>query len=375
MNSVLIVGGGIAGLSAAIALRAAGVENVEVAEINPEWTVYGVGIVQQPNAVWALGQLGMADDVLRTGAPVLGRRIHDHHGTVLEELDAPRLRDGGLAPACGIGRLELHKILQAGVRGAGATVSLGVSVTEFDDDGESVDVTFTDGRRERFDLVIGADGIRSHVRKMLFGDAIKPIYTGQVCWRVNMPRIPELDRTWSFTGGHGKPGFVPISSTEMYLYFLENADESETRVPDDQLADTFRDHLSSYGGVLAEMRDQHITDEATIIHRPVEEVPVLDQWHRGRVVLIGDAVHATSPDVGQGSAMAYEDVLVLVESLQDTSASVDEQLQTFFDRRYPRAKLMCQLSRDVQQINIAGGPQAEMLRLVRQVNVQMAVAP
>lgn len=375
VDRVLVVGGGIAGLSGAIALRRAGVRVVDILEINPAWSVYGVGIVQQSNALWALHELGLAERVLAAGWPVLGRRVHDREGRVIEEVDAPNLISSGLPPACGVGRLELHKILQDAVRKAGANVRLGVTVAGFTLSDDAVDVTLTDGSQTSYDLVVGADGIRSTVRRMLLGDAYEPRYTGQVCWRANMPRVEGVDRTWSFTGGHGKPGFVPISRDTMYLYFLENAALEHTKVPDEKLPAVFREHLSSYGGVLAEVRERWITDPASIVHRPVEEVVVPAPWHRGRIVLIGDAVHATSPDLGQGSAMAYEDVIVLVECLADQSRSVEERLARFSERRYPRVRLMCQLSREAQEITIAGRPREDLLRVLREANENMAVRP
>lgn len=375
IGRVLIVGGGLAGLAGAIGLRRAEVEVVDVLEISTESTVNGLGIVQHSNAFRSLAELGLAEQILEAGWPVVGRRVHDVDGRVLDEFDTPNLLGGDYPAGSGIARPKLYQILEREVRRTGARLRRGVTVTSFNETDSGITVEMTDGATAVYDLVIGADGIRSQVRRMLFGDVFEPRYTGQVCWRCNVPRIEGVDRTWSFTGGLGKAGFVPISREEMYLYFLENADPDQTRIPDDKLADVLRQRLAGYGGPMAQVRDRAIAESRDIVCRPVEEVVVPLPWHQGRIVLVGDAVHATSPDLGVGSALAYEDILVLIESLGDAERTVEQSLEAFASRRFPRVRALCELSREVQELSIKGVSGDQVLTLLRAANEHMAKLP
>jgi 2-polyprenyl-6-methoxyphenol hydroxylase-like FAD-dependent oxidoreductase len=374
VDRVLIVGGGIAGLSTAIALRQIGVEHIDVLEINSNWSVYGVGIVQATNAFRALERLGLAEAVLEAGWPMHGRRIHDRDGVVIDDFDTPSLVKGQFPPASGIARPALHRVLKDGVHTAGVDVRLGVTIDAVESRADGVEVELTDGTSGSYDLIVGADGIRSQIRRRLLGDKFEPQYTGQVCWRYNVPRSDGLDRSWLFTGGRGKAGFIPLSETSMYILLIENASPEEMSIAPAHRAEVFREHLASYGGPVGEVRDHHITDPAAVVYRPVEEVVVPEPWHRGRVVLVGDAVHATSPDLGQGSAMAYEDVIVLTQCLAG-EGTVEQQLHEYSRRWYPRARLICDLSRQIQRVNMTNGPADELVRLSRIASEHVSAAP
>lgn len=374
LRRVLVVGGGIAGLSTAIALRRVGIPVVEVVEKNPAWSVYGVGIVQASNAFRALARLGLVEQVREAGWESRGRRILDREGRTIDEHDLPRLLDDGLSAAAGIARPALHEVLQRGIERAGARVRVGLTVAALDQDGSGVDVAFTDGSAGRYDLLVGADGIRSQMRREIFGERFEPAYTGQMCWRCNVPRAPVVDRIWIFTGGRGKAGFIPLSAELMYVFQIENATPEEVEVPAERLAEVYREHLADYGGLLGEVRDTYLDDPAKVVLRAVDEVVVDEPWYAGRVVLVGDAVHATSPDLGQGSAMAYEDACVLAESLAE-AGSIGERLRRYSERRLPRARRICSLSREIQRINIEGGPADELVRLTHQADDHMAAVP
>ena len=321
VERVLVVGGGIGGLSTTVALRRAGFE-VDVVEKNPAWDVYGVGIIQPGNALRALNDLGLAERCVDEGQACLGDKTWVLNGPVVANHDWPALVPG-LPPGNGITRPRLHRILQDAVLDTGADVRTGVTFTGIADDGDEVTVDFTDGSARTYDLVVGADGIHSQVRETVFGPEIKPQYTGQVCWRYNLPRVEGLDKLWVWLGGNITAGFVPLAPDLMYMLTIEKPPEGEPiRLPREGLAAKYRERLAKFTGLVAEAREQ-VTDDDAVVYRPVENIVVPAPWHRGRVVLIGDAAHATTPHCGQGAAQAIEDGIVLAAELRAQATIAD----------------------------------------------------
>ena len=195
---VLVVGGGIGGLTAAIALAGRG-HAVTVIERDPEWSVYGVGIVQQGNVLRAMKQLGLLDDYLSSAVGFDFIAVHAPDGTMVAKVPSPRLVEG--CPAnVGIGRRALHKVLGDRAIAAGAQVRLGLTADRLDDDGRGVSAGFSDGSAGRYDVVVGADGVDSQTRRQLFPSSPEPQFTGQAVWRYNLPRPADLDRSTSTTG-------------------------------------------------------------------------------------------------------------------------------------------------------------------------------
>lgn len=190
IRRVLIVGGGIGGLCAAIALRRIGVE-VEVVERNPRWDTYGVGIIQPPNAIRALAMLGLAEECIAAGYPMEGSRSHDRLGAVISDIDFERAAGMAFPTMNGLARPQLHRILSAATLRSGASVRTGTTFTTIEQDPDAVEVAFTDSSRGRYDLVIGADGIHSQVRAEVFGPQPAP---ERIVWRYNLPRYPGLTR-------------------------------------------------------------------------------------------------------------------------------------------------------------------------------------
>jgi 2-polyprenyl-6-methoxyphenol hydroxylase-like FAD-dependent oxidoreductase len=322
---VLVVGGGIGGLSATIAMRRAGFD-VDVVEKNPAWDVYGVGIIQPGNALRALHELGLAQTCVAQGHPIHGDAAWLGDGQVqLADNDWPALVPG-LPPGNGITRPRLHKILQTATLESGANVHTGVTVTSLDD-----------AKRE-YDLVIGADGLHSQLRGTLFPD-VEPKLTGQVVWRYNLPRLEGLDKIWVYIGPTGTAGFVPLADDLMYMLTIEKPPQgAPLRLSREGLAATYRERLASFGGPVALMRELVVDDDA-VVYRPVENVVVPAPWYRDNVVLIGDAAHATSPHCGQGAAQAIEDALVLTQELS-ARGDVGEALDAFMARRFERCRFI-----------------------------------
>jgi 2-polyprenyl-6-methoxyphenol hydroxylase-like FAD-dependent oxidoreductase len=287
----------------------------------------------------ALDALGLAQEAVAQGHPMRGDTTWLADGqTQLADNDWPPLVES-LPPGNGITRPRLHRIFQRHTLDSGADVRTGVTFTTIDDGDDGVRVAFSDGQTRDYDLVVGADGLYSQVRETVFDAELKPSYTGQVCWRYNLPRIDGLDKIWVFIGATGTAGFVPLATDLMYMLTIEKPPEGQPlRIERTGMAALYRERLAQFGGPVASQRELIIDDDA-VVYRPVENVLVPPPWHRGRVVLIGDAAHATSPHCGQGAAQAIEDALVLREEL-GSDQSLEQALEAFTRRRFERCKVI-----------------------------------
>jgi 2-polyprenyl-6-methoxyphenol hydroxylase-like FAD-dependent oxidoreductase len=356
----LVVGGGIGGLSAAIALRRRGIE-VDVVEKSRANVVLGVGIILQGNALRALHALGVLDACLVAGCPFKGFTFFDAQGnnprTLLGALTA-----GPQYPAMlGITRAAYSDILTQAAREANARLFYERTVKRLAQDDGGVEVTFSEGDPARYDVVVAADGIYSSIRQMLFGRSGAPRYTGQAAWRVNLPRPKEVDtlQLYESEGGR-KAGLVPLRDDIMYLFL--NDQSPDPSPPKGNLAEMLRERLGAFGGLISDMRDRHIDDSSQIVWKTFDVVDLPTPWYCGRVIIIGDAAHAATAHLGQGGAMASEDALVVAEEL-DGSDSVQLSLERFMRRRYQRVHLIQEWSHQICKWEIEKTPGADPLGL------------
>lgn len=336
--NVLVVGAGIGGLTSAIALRRSG-HRVTLAERDPQWSVYGVGIIQQSNVVRAMDQLGILDDFLSAACGFDAVEIFTPDGTKVARVPSPRLVEGRPANV-GIGRRALQKVLGDSAQALGAKLRLGLTVQAFDDDGTRVNVRFSDGTEAAYDVVIGADGVYSDTRKAIFPDAAGPEFTGQAVWRYNLPRIADLDALQVYNGPTGI-GLVPMSRDVMYIY-ATTPEPGNPRYAKEGLAGVMREKMANCSPAIKALAEQ-ITDDEGVVYRPLEALMVLGDWSKGRIGLIGDAVHATTPHLGQGAGMAIEDSIVLAEELTRHD-SVEGALAAFRERRFERCRYIVESS-------------------------------
>jgi 2-polyprenyl-6-methoxyphenol hydroxylase-like FAD-dependent oxidoreductase len=343
VEKALIVGGGIGGLSAAIALSRAGIL-VEVAEIQREWQIYQVGIVVQANFIRAMAALGIADQAVAAGFPYDGLVFEDLHGNVLQRLRGAKLAGPDYPANLGMTRPALHEVLFQAARAAGATIRLGTTFRDLRQQADRVQVDFNDGSAGTYDLVVGADGINSQMRSHLFGAQYRPQFTGQGTWRYSVPRPAEVTYSF-FCMGEGLPfgkcGFIPLTRETGYVWLVQS-EPGNPRHSADRLADIFRDRLKACTGIMGAMRDQ-IIDSSRVVYRPLEALLLPPPWYRGRILLIGDAAHATTPHLGQGSAQAVEDAVVLGELLART-APLPQLLEEFMQRRFERCRFIVESS-------------------------------
>jgi 2-polyprenyl-6-methoxyphenol hydroxylase-like FAD-dependent oxidoreductase len=356
---VLIIGAGIGGMSAAIELRKLGA-TVDMIDIDPTWRVYGVGITITGPTLRAFKALGIYPEIAEHGYVGHGIRVCSVNGEFIRDLETPIDPAAGVAGCGGITRPILHKLLSARILASGATVRLGVSVDQLIQDGEGVDVAFSDGTTGRYDVVVGSDGISSRTRDQIFPNAPKPEYTGQSVWRVFTPRPADIDRRHFFLGGPAKVGFTPVSNDQMYLFALERT-EKKFHTPD-QLLPGLIELLKAYGGPVRTIRESLKKDDE-IVFRPLEAFFLPAPWHVDRVMLIGDAAHPTTPQLASGAGIAVEDALVLAEELAG-AASVAEAFDAFVARREERCRLVVESSIEIGRLEQAQAPAAAQTAVV-----------
>jgi 2-polyprenyl-6-methoxyphenol hydroxylase-like FAD-dependent oxidoreductase len=340
LSSVLIVGGGIAGMTLAIELGRAGVRS-EIVEINPSWGVSGMGLSLQGSTLRVLKEIGALDQCVERGFGYSCLTICDGDGNVTGTVEFPRLTGPDDPAALGIMRQTLHSVLQRTLAELEVPVRCGATVSSLTQHRDKVDVEFTDNTKGSYELVVGADGAISKIRDIVFGGHLMPKYAGQAVWRATVGRPASVQSRYNFYGSRYKAGFNPVSTEQMYVYLVQNLPEF-VRVPDEQLPEMMRSHLTDFRGPVAAARDE-ITDPKQIIYRPISWLLVSPPWYRGRVVLIGDAAHTTTPNMAAGAGIAIEDSVVLASLLQ-SAPTVARALENFMMRRYERCRMVVENS-------------------------------
>jgi 2-polyprenyl-6-methoxyphenol hydroxylase-like FAD-dependent oxidoreductase len=369
VKKVLVIGGGFSGMAAAIELRKQDIE-VDLVEIDPGWRSYGAGISLGGATLRAFRRLGILDAFLEQGAASDGVEVCIPTGQKVAELPTPRLAGPDVPGNGGIMRPTLARILAEATRAAGAHVRLGCTFTSIEQDGEGVDVAFSDGSRGRYDLVIGADGLYSKVRETLFPDAPKPRYSGQGVWRAVLPRPEAVKGTTMWLGPKVKTGLNPVSRDQMYLFVTEDRPENEFVDPASFL-DRLRDLLARFPAPLMQQVRAQLDQDSQVIYRPLESLLVPAPWYRGRVVMIGDTVHATTPHMASGACIGIEDAIVLAEEI-GKAESVDAALSAFQARRWERCRMVVENSGRLGEIEIAGGDKDEHARIMRETLMALA---
>ena len=364
--AILVVGGGIGGLTSAIALRQRGFA-VVVIEKDPTWSVYGVGIIQQGNVLRACDALGILESYIDAGVGFDAVEVYAPDGTKLARVPSPRLLEAHPANL-GIGRPALQKVLSDAAISAGAEVRLGVTAEAIDDDENAVHVRFSDGSEGSYGLVIGADGVHSQTRATIFPEAERPQFTGQAVWRYNLPRPADLDAMHVYNGPIGV-GLVPISREVMYMY-ATTPEPGNPRHPTRGLAAQMRERVANSAPEIRELTKQ-ITDDDAVVYRPLEALLVEGAWHKGRVVLLGDAVHTATPHLGQGAGLAIEDSLVLAEELA-THDTVGEALTAYRKRRFERCAYIVRASLAICMGQLGKGPPVDNARATAEMFERVA---
>jgi 2-polyprenyl-6-methoxyphenol hydroxylase-like FAD-dependent oxidoreductase len=353
IKRVLVVGGGISGLAMARGLTRAGISCV-VVERSKEWQPAGAGIILSVNAMAALDRLGLAKPLEDRGFRLGRGAITTADGRELSVMDFGTL-EAKFGPTLSIHRAALHAVLLEGA--SEAEILLDTSIESITEQSNGVNVRLSNGQQDRFDLVVGADGIGSRVRELCFGE-VQTAYSGYTCWRF----VVEADLTQSTMcemWGRGKRfGVVPMGEDQFYIYAVANAERNTPDSEPGQL-ERFRARFSEFGGPVPTILSA-LDGASRLIHNDLSEIHV-DNWFRERVVLVGDAAHAMTPNMGQGAAMALEDAAVLIELIQ-TAGPLSKILESYQTRRQARVDWVQSQSRRIGQIGQFENPLACRLR-------------
>jgi 2-polyprenyl-6-methoxyphenol hydroxylase-like FAD-dependent oxidoreductase len=332
IRRVLVVGGGVGGLTAATAFAQRGVEVVLI-ERRPAFDVPGVGLGQPANALRVYDALGVLPQIISAGFIYDHMCIFDPNRQLIVKHKF-LLGDDRVPAVCALSRLQLHEVLLAAAQRAGVEVRLGLTVDKIHERSDGVSVDLSDGRSDSFDLLAGFDGIRSATRLHVVGTAFAPRPSGYGGWRLQVRR-PDYVRAMEFLQGIGsKTGAMPLSTDLMYVFHIcpeaPNADFERDEYPD-----LLRKRLAQYGSYVAEVRAA-LDASCDIVYSPIEPMLLPWPWFRGRIVIGGDAAHVFPPHLTQGAAMAAEDGYVLAREALARDVSLDCRLMRYSRKRYAR---------------------------------------
>lgn len=349
---VLVIGGGIGGLSAAITLLRRG-HDVRMVERNPALSALGAGLTFNGATARAFSRLGVLDDVVAEGSVHGTSDVCDKDGNCLIKGSDEPVYGDGIPVMGGILRPVLHRILIHKALCLGLSVQTHTTVDGLSDNGREVEVEFSNATRDTFDLVIGADGLRSDTRRLLFPSGPEPKFTGQGCWRAVVPRPASVATSELYLGASHKVGINPVSNDEMYMFVLVT-ESSKTRHDEKDWPFKLKSLLAGFGGHIATIRE-NLSQDSRINYRPLETLVLPQPWSKDRVVLLGDAAHATTPHVGYGAGLAIEDAIVLGDLLDGTS-DVAGALAQFTARRYDRCAAIVSGSVQLGELEMTHAP-------------------
>jgi len=362
ISSALVVGGSIGGMNAAIALAQQGVK-VDVVELSHD--ALGASLAFSGRAAMALVDLGIYDEVYATGRPDLpGNTAVSIRDATTGEIVNPgpaRPTWPGAVAAVGVFRPTFLAVAQAHAERLGVRVRKGVTYDTIAEDEDGIDMAFTDGETGRYDLLVGAGGIRSKLRERIFPDAPEPKFAGQLSIRWMVPGEPVQDEGW-YMSHAGRLGFYYLPGAGTYVPAVINVPEPRWFSPEDVRA-MFTGLLDSMQAPAIRDLRSRLNESSELIGRQFEWILLSDPWYTGRTVLIGDAAHATSAHMGMGGGMALEDAVVLGQSI-GAAATLHDALEAFMKRRYERVKLVVETSVRLGQLEQEHAPPAENVALL-----------
>jgi 2-polyprenyl-6-methoxyphenol hydroxylase-like FAD-dependent oxidoreductase len=308
----LVIGGGIAGLSTAIALEQAGIP-CEVFESAPEFREVGAGIWMAPNAMQVFQHLGIADLVARGGFPLRAGELATDKGEVISTMSmeeiARELAGGGeWHSTVAIHRGRLQRILLEQLRPD--QIHTGKRFVRYEEENDRIKAVFEDGTEVEGDIILAADGIHSAVRAQMAPNS-ELRYSGQTCWRgiadleLGKSSYKSMREMW---GGADRFGYSPISENEVYWFAVSLAGQGgkdDRTVLSAELKGKYRGFAEPVSKILA------ATPVEQIIRGDILDLKPISKWYAGRVLLLGDAAHATTPNLGQGGCQAVEDAWTL----------------------------------------------------------------
>ncbi|MFB9950704.1 FAD-dependent monooxygenase [Rhizobium puerariae] len=341
VRKVLVAGGGVGGLCAAIALTSRGVE-VDLVEKRPDFNVPGVGLGQPACALRVYREFGILDEILDTGFSYNHMSIFDPQRTLIAE-HRFLMGGNGLPAFCALSRSSLHSTLYRRALSLGVEFRFSTEVAEFVGPLGTA-VRFNDGSEADYDVVAGFDGIRSTVRQFIVGDMFGPRPSGIGAWRIQVDRPSCVTGMEFLQGIDGKAGAIPIAQDKMYLFNIRPETPGEI-FPREKLHVLLKERLAQFGSYVAEIADS-LTPESPIVYGALEPFIVPYPWHKGHVVMGGDAAHIVPPHLTAGAAMAAEDGYVLAKLLLSGDGSVDDRLTAYGKVRFARNAFVYTFARE-----------------------------
>lgn len=354
---IAIIGAGIGGLSTAIALRKLGLRPI-VFEAAPEIKALGAGLSLAANAIQALERIGIAGKVIPAGKQLDTFSILDQHGRPITVADTRALSARYGVNNFAIHRADLHRVLLAEM--GDIEIVTGKKALSATQDDKGVTIHFQDGTQHETGVLLVADGIHSALRQQLI-PGTTPRYAGYTCWRAVIQDpglgIKGSSETW---GSAGRVGVVPLINDQIYWFLCINAPQRDPAMqamtPGD-LAERFRDFHAPIPQVLQATRPEQLIWSDIIDLEPIR------QYAFGRILLLGDAAHATTPNMGQGACQAIEDAAVLLDLFEKTSEQSPADLfRTFEQRRLKRTHMIVNRSWSLGKMAQWSNPMAIGLR-------------
>ncbi|MFT4219047.1 MAG: FAD-dependent monooxygenase [Microbacterium sp.] len=373
VRSALVVGGGFTGLTTAIALAQRAVR-VSLVDRTAAWARVGHGLTIQGNALRVFREIGVIDEVLAVGQPEESVTLTLSDGTVLSELNTPRTGGDDLPATIGALRPDLHEILVTKATSVGVEIRLGLELTGHESHGDSATSVLSDGTTETWDAIVIAEGIKSRTRPTL-GITEERSPSGLGIWRAVTDRTPQMTGGIGFPlsddGGAFKVGYTPVSATQCYVFVL-----CRPQRPDNGLDgwQEVRRLMAGFHGEYDFLRES-IGPDTFLNFQEIEWIFADQPWHRGRVIALGEAVHAVPPLIAQGAAQCLEDALLFAEHVT-REGDWEQQLADFYARRIPRLKgvvdASLQLARWEQN---PGDPDADPARVMAAALAALVAEP
>jgi FAD-dependent urate hydroxylase len=364
VKRVIIIGGGIGGLCTAIGLHRVGVD-VVVYEQAQVLSQVGAGLTVWANAIKALRKLGLADAVIGAGAKIERGQIRTAGGRTLSRSEPGELQQLLGEPTVAIHRTDLHDTLLSAL--SAGTVQLNSKCTSFEQEANGVTVHFANGHTDRAELVIGADGIHSVIRRQLFPE-VRLRYAGYTAWRGVVATKDEVapgvtSESW---GCGSRFGILRVDKERVYWFATANTPAGKT-LPSAERKSFLQRRFSGWHHPIGLLLES--TPSGEILQNDIYDLKPIEHWGKGRVVLLGDAIHPTTPNLGQGACMAIESSLVLTRCLSQES-DLASALRRYETERMPRTAWVTDQSWRMGRIGQLENPLACKVR-----NFVLGIAP
>lgn len=336
--NIAIVGAGMGGLTAGIALKKFG-HQVTIYEQAAEILPVGAAISLWSNGVKCLNYLGLTDQIQALGGEMESLSYIDGLTcrTMTQFSLTPLYKEVGQR-AYPVARADLQRLLMEtfGLE----NIKLGMRMTEIENQSEYVSIRFADGSQIKADLLIGADGTHSITRKFVLGHQVERRYAGYVNWN-GLVQIDEKiapAQQWTTYVGEGKRvSLMPVAQNRFYFFFdvpIESGLPNQREQYKTELKKYFKDWCAPVHQLI-DCLDEQKTNRVEI-----HDIEPFMNFYKGRVVLLGDAAHSTTPDIGQGGCQAMEDAIYLALALQINTFGLSDALERYQNKRNDRTKEM-----------------------------------